>query len=268
MYREERGSLAVYRFDSIPPDRVNCLVSTRTGGFSTPPYSSLNLGFRVEDAAETVVVNRRRLFDAFDLRLEDSVWCRQIHRDEVVRVGLADRGRGALHEENIVADADALITDEVGLPICVTVADCVPVAIYDPRHHVLGLAHAGWAGTVRRISSRTVRAMSEAWDSRPEEMIAAIGPSISPDDYEVGGDVIEKAREAYGDKADRVLRLGDDGKAKFDLWRANAIDLREAGLFESAIEIAGLSTAANLDRFYSYRFEGRTGRFAAVAQLL
>lgn len=268
MRREEKEALAVYRFDSIPGERVDCFVSTRTGGVSKAPYSSLNLGFRVEDDADDVLANRRRLFNTFGLDLEGSVWCRQIHRDEVARVGLADRGRGALDEENIVADADALITDVVGLPICVTLADCVPVLIYDPQHHVVGLAHAGWGGTVRRISGATVRAMGEAWGSRPDQLVAAIGPSISPQDYEVGEDVISQAEAAYGAVSGQILKRRPDGKAQFDLWRANALDLLEAGLSESAIEIAGISTSGNLDQFYSHRFEGPTGRFATVAQLL
>lgn len=268
MRRDERGRLLAYRFATIPDDRVSCLVSTRRGGFSTRPYSSLNLGFRDGDNADFVLVNRRRFFDTYELPLEDSVWCRQVHGNNVVRVGAGDRGRGALDGDGAVEDADALITDEVGMPICVLVADCVPVVIYDPAHHVIGLAHAGWRGTVSRICGATVRAMTEAWGSRPEELIAAIGPSIAPDDYEVGDDVVGRAREAFGDQVDEVIRTQPDGRTCFDLWAANALDLREAGVPEDAIETAGLSTAANLDQFYSHRAEQETGRFAAIAQLL
>lgn len=267
MRRTDKDGLAVYRFETIPEDRVEAFVATRRGGLSRPPFGPLNLGFRVGDDPSDVVANRRRLLQAFDLSLEDSVWCRQVHRDAVTVVTAADRGRGAQGEEDIIADTDAMVTDEIGIPLCVTVADCVPVLIYDPVQHVIGVVHAGWAGTVRRISSATVRTMVERWGTRTADLIAAIGPSIAPEDYEVGSDVIEQAEAAYGPEAGKILPARQGDKAHFDLWTANALDLQRAGVPGSRIEIAGISTAANLDDFYSYRVEGETGRFIAAATL-
>lgn len=266
MLSEERRGLRVYRFETLPKKRIDCLVSTRIGGVSEPPYDSLNLGLRVQDDPQAVLANRRALFTAYALELEDSVWCRQVHKDRVRLVDHADTGAGALEEKTIIADTDALVTATPGITLCVTLADCVPVVILDRRKPALGLAHAGWGGTVARIASQTVRAMREAFGSEPSELDAAIGPSIGPKSYEVGGEVIERAREAYDDRSAEILEFRD-GRAFFDLWRANAIDLEEAGLACTRIEIAGMSTANALAEFYSHRLEKKTGRFIAAASL-
>lgn len=269
MHRDEREGLRAYRFDTLPEERVDALVSTRFGGESRAPWASLNLGLRVGDDKSTVVKNRERLFSAYGLPLEQSVWCRQIHRDDVTVVD--QRGeRGAVDEANIIDKTDALVTDLVGVPLCVTLADCVPVVLYDADHHAVGLAHAGWGGTVNRIASRTVGVMQERYGTDPAVLTCAIGPSISPDRYEVGGEVIDRARAAYGDAP--ILRDLGGGKALFDLWESNVLDLVSAGVPRERIEVSGISTIDALDEFYSYRFETQgdapeTGRFITAVTL-
>jgi polyphenol oxidase len=267
MHRDQRRGLAVYRFESLP-DGIEALVSTREGGLSSPPYEALNLGLRVGDDPEKVVENRRHLLRTFGMGLERSVWCRQVHADGVVVVGGEDAGRGSTEEESIVQDADALVTDTPDLPLCVTVADCVPVVIFDPGRKVVGLAHAGWGGTVSRISSRTVEVMRERFGCDPAGMIAAIGPSIGPSGYQVGDDVIERARAAFGDRSAEILAPAPTGKALFDLWAANRVDLEEVGVSAGRIEVSGIAVEEHLDEFYSHRREGgRTGRFIAAVTL-
>ncbi|HVO54881.1 MAG TPA: peptidoglycan editing factor PgeF [Solirubrobacterales bacterium] len=266
MRREQRGELVAYRFESLPAT-VEALVSTRRGGVSPPPHDSLNLGLWTADEAERVIENRRRLFAGFELPFERSVWCRQVHSDGVVVVGEADAGRGAADEASVVPDADAMVTDTPDLPLCVKVADCVPVVVLDPGRGVLGLAHAGWGGTVARICSATVRTMGERFGSSPADLLAAIGPSIGPAGYEVGADVISRARQAYGERAAEILTQRGE-KALFDLWAANRIDLEEAGVAAGRIEVAGIASDERLEDFFSHRREdGRTGRFALVACL-
>lgn len=261
MYPNERHGLVVYRFESLP-EGVEALVSTRRGGVSSSPYESLNLGLRVGDDPEKVIDNRRLLFQAFGISLEQSVWCKQIHADGVVVVGAEDAGRGSTEEDSIVEDADALVTDTPGLSLCVTLADCVPVVIFDPARRVVGLAHAGWGGTVSRISSRTVEVMRERFGCDPDAIVAAIGPSIGPAGYEVGEDVIEHARVGYGERAAEILAPAPGSKAIFDLWTANRIDLEGAGVSAERIEVSGIASDERLDEFYSHRHEGgRTGRF-------
>lgn len=261
MHREELGSVVVYRFESLP-GTVEAFVSTRLGGVSEAPFDSLNLGLRVGDDPERVVENRRLLFGALGIGLERSVWCKQIHADGVTVVGAADAGRGSLEEGSIVDGTDALVTDVPGLSLCVTVADCVPVAIVDPERAVIGLAHAGWGGTVARISSKTVEAMRQRFGSDPAAIVAAVGPSIGPAGYEVGEDVIERARAAFGERSAEILEPGAGERAFFDLWSANRIDLEEAGVPPAQIEVSEIASDRHLDEFYSHRHEGgRTGRF-------
>lgn len=239
MRADDRDGLRVYRFDTVPADRVDALVTTKRDGLD------LSSSLRHDHAP--------RLFRAYGLP-SDAVWCKQVHSDTVV----------AVDAPQLVEGADALITATPGLPLCVIMADCVPVLMYDPEHHALGLAHAGWQGTTARIASATVRAMTARFGTDPARLIAAIGPSIGPDEYEVGLDVIERARAAYGPDAPILRELGG-GKARFDLWAANAHDLREAGVQQ--LETAGISTAKALDEFYSHRVARDTGRFATVAML-
>lgn len=255
-----------YRFESLPAG-VEALVSTRHGGVSPAPFDTLNLGLWTDDEAARVVENRRRLFAAFGLPLERSVWCRQVHADGVAVVGEEDAGRGAEGEATVVPDADALVTGTPDLPLCVKVADCVPVAIADPERRVLGLAHAGWGGTVARICSRTVAVMGERFGCEPAGLAAAIGPSIGPAGYEVGAEVAERARAAYGERADEILAPRGE-RALLDLWAANRIDLEAAGVAAARIEVAAIASDERLDDFYSHRREaGRTGRFALIAAL-
>lgn len=236
MRPDDRDGLRVYRFDSLPAG-VDALVTTKRDGLD------LSSSLRHEHAP--------RLFAAYDLP-SAAVWCKQVHSDVVTHVD----------QPGLVEGADALITDTPGLPLAVIMADCVPVLVYDEPHHALGLAHAGWKGTVARIASATVRAMQDRFGSDPASMVAAIGPSIGPDAYEVGPDVVALAREAFADAP--VLRAAGDS-AFFDLWAANAHDLRSAGV--TRIEVAGISTATSLDEFYSWRVAKDTGRFATIATL-
>lgn len=239
MRPDDRDGLRVYRFESLP-ERVDALVTTRLGGID------------LSRAARHAHVDR--LFGAYDVPRE-AAWCVQVHSDVVT----------AVDAPGVVEGTDALITDTPGLPLCVIMADCVPVLVYDSVHHALGLLHAGWQGTVARLASTTVRAMVARFGSDPATLLAAIGPSIGPDEYEVGADVVERARAAYGEDAPILRPHPVDGKAYFDLWGANAYDLRSAGV--ERIEVAGISTATTLDEFYSWRVARDTGRFATIATL-
>ncbi|MBE2320350.1 peptidoglycan editing factor PgeF [Solirubrobacter sp. CPCC 204708] len=239
MRADDRDGLRVYRFETLP-DAVDALVTTRR--------DDLDLSSKVRDD------HAPRLFRTYGLP-DRAVWCKQVHSDVVAHVDAPQ----------LVNGADALITNTPGLPLCVIMADCVPVLAYDPEHHALGLAHAGWQGTCARIASASVRAMTARFGTDPAAVIAAIGPSIGPEEYEVGEDVITRARDAYGSDAPILRELGG-GKALFDLWAANELDLRSAGVTQ--IEVAGVSTARALDEFYSHRREPHvTGRFATVAVL-
>jgi YfiH family protein len=147
-----------------------------------------------------------------------------------------------------------LITDTPNLPLMLVFGDCTPVLLYDPRHHALGICHAGWRGTVNGAAAAMVWAMQAAFNSEPATLHAAIGPSIGPASYEVGDEVLQMALVKLPGAA-RFFDWpnGAGGKPHFDLWQANAMQLHEAGLGLAQIEIAGIDTARTTAEFYSHR---------------
>src|SRR5262249_57152872 len=170
---------------------------------------------------------RRRAAAAVGAGVGDLVCARQVHGAAVRVVTGADRGRGAAAPGGTVGDADALVTSDPGPVLAVLVADCVPVVLYDPRARVLACAHAGWRGTVARVTGAALAAM-ETLGARPGDVRAGIGPAIGPDRYQVGAEVADAARDAFGQRA--CLRPDGTGAWLFDLWAANRFLLREAGV--------------------------------------
>jgi YfiH family protein len=145
------------------------------------------------------------------------------------------------------------------------VADCVPLVLLDPAAGVLACVHAGWRGTVRRVSREAVAAMV-GLGALPGRIVAGIGPAIGPDRYQVGEEVAVAAREAFGGEASGVIRPDGAGRWLFDLWKANRRQLRESGVPADQIHTAELPTGAGTP-FFSHRAEQPCGRFAAVARL-
>lgn len=257
-------NLDIFKFDSLA--RQTGLVHGifgRAGGSSPRPWDSLNVGAEVGDDAGNVRENYERICAALGVRRGDLATARQVHSDRVARVTGADRGSN-------VGQLDGLITNEVGVALSLRFADCVPIIAYDPEHHALGVAHAGWRGTVSKIATRLVQAMGEAFGSRPERLIAGIGPSIGPCCYEVGSEVVEAARSAFEPEVERQdgwpLIFHNGSAQHLDLWAANKVLLENAGVDQ--VETARVCTACHRERFFSHRADGgKTGRFAMIAAL-
>jgi YfiH family protein len=203
--------------------------------------------------------NRRRAFKALDRPIESlyDVW--QVHSADVVRAE-APRPTQSPHRK-----ADAILTDRPEITLVMRFADCVPVLLVDPLHRAIGLVHAGWQGTVKRTARAAVSAMQAQYGTRPQDLLAAIGPSVAAHHYEVGPEVVDQVGAAFGQQASALLP-SHKGKVQFDLWAANRLVLEEAGVRH--IEVAGLCTACDLENWYSHRAEkGRTGRFGAILAL-
>lgn len=251
----EHNGLRYYAFDLFPPDLIQA-VFTRRGGVSPAPWDSLNLGGTVGDDPQRVRENRRRVFGVIG-RPEDSIFdAWQVHGTGIFRVN-APRPAQMPHPQ-----ADILLTDRRDVTLLMRFADCVPIFLYDRRNGAIALVHAGWKGSVEKAAQVAVHAMKEHFGTHPQDILAGIGPSIGPDHYEVGLDVVEQVRVAFGKDADRLLH-SHNGHIHFDLWEANRLTLERAGVEQ--IEIAGLCTACDLENWYSHRAErGRTGRFGAV----
>lgn len=264
--RADLDVLAWPVFDAYP---VDVMVTTRHGGVSASghgDFATLNLSFAVGDDPADVLANRRRVAAAFQAGLPDFVFARQVHGRAAAIVSRADRGRGAESPHDAVLDADALVTRDPGTVLAVLVADCVPIVLYDPAAHVLACVHAGWRGTVARVTQAALAAMTSL-GGRPGDVIAGIGPAIGPDTYRVGEEVASAAAQAFGAGTPKVLRDDAPGTWLFDLWEANRLTLSQAGVPPERIHVAGVPTGPGHGLFFSHRARQPCGRFALAARL-
>ncbi|TDF96673.1 peptidoglycan editing factor PgeF [Paenibacillus piri] len=249
--------------------------TSRHGGISGQPFGSLNCGLHVQDIPGHVIGNRELLAHALHTQLRDCTYAEQVHGKEVEVVTEAHVGAGIYSRESAIQAKDAFVTNKMGIFIHALFADCVPLFFYDPAHRAVGLAHAGWRGTVLQIARETIETMRRQFGSRPEQLLAAIGPSIQGCCYEVDEKVISKVREVLNELgADRSSNSANgggsvytdigNGKFKLSLQHLNRQIMIKAGIMQAHIEISSLCTSCRTDLFFSHRKEGgRTGRMAA-----
>ncbi len=227
--------------------------STRRGGVSEGPFSSLNLGWLTTDDLEAVRQNQERFDRQVGFAAPPTL--KMTHGVDVA----------VMHEpvrEGERRDGDACVTDRPGLGMSLTTADCVPIFYHDPEHKAVGVAHAGWRGTVAGIAQTTLQAMQEHYGTRPEAVRVGIAPSIGPCCFEVDADVAEPF-EARFPGEDLVARLGT--KWRINLWQANRLLLQDLGVRPDHIAVGDLCTACRQDLFFSYRRDrGLTGRMVAA----
>jgi YfiH family protein len=265
----QRAGLHVLTWPALGPLPVDAIVTTRHGGVSTGRYATLNLSFNVGDETAHVHENRNRVAAALDADLTDFVFADQVHGSSAWIVSAADRGRGTLAAGDAIGPADALVTNEPGTVLAILVADCVPVVLYDPVAHVLACVHAGWRGTVAQVAQSALMAMNSL-GTHPRDVIAGIGPSISPASYQVGDEVADAARSAFGQQAQTLLRPAGPvgpGRWLFDIPAANLRTLRAGGVPDSQIHLAPTPTGPVPGLFFSHRAERPCGRFALAARL-
>jgi polyphenol oxidase len=252
---------------SQPPNLVH-FISTRLGGYSLPPYTSFNLAFHVGDKPEIVLNNRELLAASLNIPLSNFVAAQQVHQANIAVITKTMRGKGSFDFDSAIPASDAMITDISNICLMILTADCVPIMLFDPKRKVIGIAHAGWKGTVNFIAPKTVQAMQDNFDCSPSDIIAGIGPSIGPCCYEVGADVMIAFERMMPDKLDLILEKKSSGKEHLNLWAANTIQLHQSGIPEKNIEIAGICTRCHAERFYSVRKDGiHTGRFGSGIML-
>lgn len=264
MQRTELRTFGTTKVVTFPHLSVAHGCSTRIGGVSLAPWDSLNAGFTVPDEPEAVWENRRRFGACLGVECLPSLLS-MTHGKEVARV---DRRPDPPQEHSraprAIYSADACVTDRAGVPLTLTVADCVPVFFHDPVGRCIGLAHAGWRGTVAGIVRETVQAMEREYGSRPENVLVGIGPSIGPSAFEVGAEVCEEFRAAFPENPELITPLPAEGKSLIDLWRANTLMAVSAGVPESQVVVSGWCTVSHPELFFSHRRDqGRTGRLLA-----
>ena len=229
--------------------------STRVGGVSEGCFSSMNLGFGRGDTDENVLTNYDRICNAMGFAKEQVVLSAQVHETVVRRATKADCGKG-INKLRDYTSVDAQITNEPGVALTVFMADCVPVFFYDPVTKAIGTAHAGWRGTIGRIAEKTVRAMEEEFDSKPEDIEAYIGVSICGDCYTVGGEVAELFMKEFPVATTQTGEQKKEGTCQLDLWQVNRIILEQAGVKPENIVIGGVCTKCHSDVLYSHRVQG------------
>ena len=254
----EINGLRYYSFEIFSDEAIQA-VFTRRGGVSPAPWRSLNLGGSVGDDPARVAENRRRAFDAMGRAPQSihDVWL--VHSADIV---YADKPRPL---EAPSPRADIIFTDNPEVSLFMRFGDCVPILFHDPVKKVVGIAHAGWLGTLRGVAGAAVKGMRERYGCDPKNIRAGIGPSIGADHYEVGAEVVSQFREKYPSDAEKILQ-NRSGGVYLDLWAANLFQLNRAGVEQ--VQVAALCTACHLDDWFSHRAEsGKTGRFGALMAL-
>ncbi len=243
--------------------------TTIDGGVSSGEYSSFNLGMYSGDDLNNVAENRNRLATMLNIPFENLIFPYQTHGDSVC---IIDKEFTSLNKEEqlqLLNGVDALITDQVGVCIGVGTADCVPILIFDPINKILAAIHAGWRGTVAKLAIKVVEELKTRFNSDPADLVAGIAPSISPDYFEVGGEVVDH----FANSGFFVDEMGyynfETGKFHIDLWNINKLLLNRAGIPLDQIEVADLCTYCHADRFFSARRQGiQSGRMITGGALI
>lgn len=242
--------------------------STRAGGVSRGEFSTMNFSVSRGDSQEAVLENYRRFSKAAGLNYKGLVASSQTHTTNIRKVTWEDAGKGITKEPDY-DDVDGLMTDEKGLALVTFYADCVPLYFLDPVRKAIALSHSGWRGTAGNMAGITVQAMVKEYGTRPEDLLACIGPSICRDCYEIGEDTACEFQKGFTqEEQKKVLMPKTGGKYQLDLWEANRILLLKAGIRGENLAVTNICTCCNPESLFSHRAsQGRRGNLAAFLQL-
>ncbi len=226
---------------------------TRNGGVSPEPWNSLNLSTTGGDSTENVIENRKRIFKAISRPVESLYDTWQVHGNKII---IAKNPRGI---ENEPPKADGIITQKKEVTLFMRFADCVPLLFFDPKKMVIGIAHAGWRGTVNKIVEKIINKMVSEYGCDVKTISAGIGPCICKKHYNIKEDVLSIVQKNFPNNWQNIVSREKDS-FHFDLQETNKIILEQLGLTD--ISLANLCTACNTTEWYSHRAEnGATGRF-------
>jgi YfiH family protein len=274
----EAGGLRLLTWPALAASGADAVVTARSGGVSPGPYESLNLSLSVGDDPANVLENRRRLAAGLGASPADFVFAGQVHGPGVRIVGEADAGCGAFSLDDVIAGTDALVTTSPRVVLAILTADCVPIVLHDPVAGVLACVHAGWRGTAAGVTAAALTAM-RSLGSRPEDVTAGLGPAIARSRYQVGPDVHHAITQAFGPAAhafmppdqvppDQVPPDQVPDRWRLDLWAANRLALRQAGVPDPQIHVTDIPTGPRSpDSFFSDRSARPCGRLALIARL-
>src|ERR1044071_1732374 len=234
--------------------------SSRHGGVSPLPENSLNLSLR-EDKKENVEENRRRFFSATNLSSYELMTAHQIHSEKGVLVSSPADVKGP------EPDCDSLVASLERVLLGIQTADCLPVLIGDPKKGTMAAIHAGWRGTMARITERTVTELMRSSGTKPETCWVAMGPSACGDCYEVGADVVQTFRTQFPESISFFKDIKENGKAFLNVQAANFRQLLSVGVPETQIFASSFCTIHDNDLFFSHRVESKGGAVPVGRQL-
>ena len=241
-------------------------VTTRQGGISKSPFASLNLGLNTGDIAYNVLRNQRKLLKAFGWRPQSVVTPVQVHGNKVITVTQDYKNKGESCVNSDLFGVDGLVTKKKELMLMIKVADCFPVFFYDPEKQAIGLVHAGWRGVAGGIIKRGIKAMTESFSSKPQNIKVGIGPGIDKCCYIVGNNVREAFRKNR--VSGHIWRTDENKNLYLDLKKTIFLELIGAGLRKENIWVTSECTSCNRVFFFSHRRDhGKTGRMAALIGL-
>ena len=249
---------------------VRHLFTTRLGGVSKDIYGTMNLSYTRGDDKDAVDENFRRITRVLKCELGDIVCSDQTHTVNLRVAARKDGGKGIVIPRDYT-DIDGLLTDEPGLVLATFYADCVPLYFVDVKKRAIALAHSGWRGTVARMGRCVTDKMKEVYGTDPADIVAAVGPSICQECYEVSEDVADAFAQEFRrqGQADEILQSKGGGKYQLDLWRAHEIVLKEAGIPAERIQVTDICTCHNSEYLFSHRAsKGRRGNLGAFMGLI
>lgn len=262
----EENGVGVLRFESWKAfENLAQCFSTRIGGVSHKEFAAMNLGFNRGDDDDLVVENYRRFADAMQVPLMAMTAGAQDHGITVRRVTKDNAGIGIWKAKDMES-VDGLVTNEKELPLVIYCSDCVPLYFYDPKHEAIGLSHAGWRGTVNGMAKATIEKMQAEFGTDPKDLLAAVGPSIAKECFEVDEPCAAEFLKLPGSEAFVVENGG--GKFHVDLWACNVSYMVQCGMLPENITVGGVCTMCNSDLLFSHRVtRGKRGSNAALLML-
>ncbi len=249
-------------------DFIKNAFTTRLGGASKGMYSTMNMSFTNGDNRDDVIENYRIICSELNVDINKVVLSHQTHTNNVRIITEDDIGKGIFKERDY-DNVDGLITNVKGIVLVTQYADCTPLLFCDPVKKVVATSHAGWRGTAQEIGRITVEKMCSHFGSSPENIIAAIGPSICKGCYEVDSPVYEPISQLKYLDTDKIFTNKGGGKYMLDLWETNRQILINAGLLPENIDVTDLCTNCNPNIFHSHRYTGgKRGNLAAIISLI
>lgn len=265
--------MAVEPFDQHEPGRVfsNRYINdsykvivgmtTREKGVSLPPFAHFNMGFHVQDELRDVLTNRELLASDLSVSLSNWIVGEQVHANRLFCVSQTEAGRGAFDLDTAIPDVDGLYTSETGLMLAACFADCVPIFFIAHDGSMVGIAHAGWKGTVGEIGGRMIEKWRDEFGISPDSIDVIIGPSIGSCCYEVDDRVAQEIRKLSGIEQENLAVPTRAGHYQLNLQLTNRRILEKYGVLSSNIYTSNFCTSCRTDLFYSHRKEnGKTGR--------